>query len=65
MFARSFHIFTLLLVCGACAQQGGGEWANIDYSKVYKAAGERRDIDTGYKAPSVVGCIDDDLFNCK
>jgi hypothetical protein len=51
--------------CSACAQRGGDDWANIDYSKVYKAAGQRRDIDSDYKSPSVVGCVDDDLFNCK
>ena len=55
----------VLFLCGACAQQKSDDWSNIDYSKVYKAAGERRDIDSGYKAPSVIGCVDDDLFNCK
>lgn len=66
VFARCEQLMTMMVLfaCGACAQKND-EWSNIDYSKVYKAAGERRDIDSGYKAPSVIGCVDDDLFNCK
>lgn len=55
----------VLFLCGACAQKAEDDWSSIDYSKVYKAAGERRDNDARYKAPSVLGCVDDDLFNCK
>lgn len=66
MLARLEIIAVMVLfACGACAQQKQNTWDNIDYSKVYKAAGERRDIDTGYRAPSVVGCVDDDLYNCR
>lgn len=55
----------IFFVCSACAQRSTDDWSNIDYSKVYKAAGARRDIDNTYRAPSVIGCVDDDLFNCK
>lgn len=67
MFARLVPVvFSVVITCGACAPGEKDEWSNIDYSKVYKAAGERRDIDSGYKAPaSVVGCVDDDLYNCR
>ena len=66
MFVRSQFITVMMLfACGACAQKGGDDWSNIDYSKVYRAAGERRDNDARYKSPSVLGCVDDDLFNCR
>lgn len=61
----SLFSLLLLLACAACAPQRNDDWSGIDYSKVYKAAGERRDVDSGYKAPSVIGCVDDDLYNCK
>lgn len=51
--------------CSACAKAKNDEWSNIDYSKVYKAAGENRDVDAGYRQPSVVGCVNDDLYFCK
>lgn len=60
-------ILTVSLGCSACAGgQGGvrrGEWEDIDYSKVYKAAGQR-DTDANYKMPTVTNCVDDDLYNC-
>lgn len=59
-------LFSVTIACSACAgAKKNDEWSNIDYSKVYRAAGQNRDIDTGYKAPSVLGCVDDDLYNCK
>jgi len=67
MFARTVPVLfaiTISISCSACAGSKKDEWSNMDYSKVYKAAGQR-DIDTGYKAPSVIGCVDDDLYNCK
>jgi len=65
MFARAIPIIaTITFTCGACAPKGGDDWSNIDYSKVYKAAGQR-EIDAGYRQPSVLGCVDDDLINCK
>ncbi|MDX2073157.1 MAG: hypothetical protein SFX19_02185 [Alphaproteobacteria bacterium] len=65
MFARSHILNSLVLfTCIACAPKQNDKWTNIDYSKVYKAAGER-EIDNRYRSPTVVGCVDDDLFNCK
>jgi hypothetical protein len=65
MFARALPMsFALVFACSACASKKDA-WADIDYSKVYRAAGQSRDIDTGYRAPTtVVGCVDDDLYNC-
>lgn len=58
-------LLAITLTCTACAgaNKKNNDW-DIDYSKVYKAAGER-DVDRAYKAPSVLNCVDDDLFNCK
>lgn len=65
MFARFVPLFcTITLAASACAGKKD-EWSDIDYSKVYRAAGERRDIDSGYKSPTVLGCVDDDLYNCR
>ena len=49
-----------LLLC-ACAKSNSN-W-DIDYSSVYRAG--NREIDSGYQQPSVIGCVDDDLFNCQ
>ena len=66
MSSRTLPIMVAVsLACTACT--GGNrsnEWEDIDYSKVYNRAGQR-DIDADYKKPSIVGCVDDDLFNCR
>lgn len=65
MFARVLPVFfAMLITCNACASGKKDDWSNIDYSNVYKAAGER-DVDTGYRPPSVIGCVNDDLYNCR
>jgi hypothetical protein len=48
----------------ACASQQKNQWENIDYSPVYKAYGDQGN-DAGYTPPSVLGCVDDDLYNCR
>ena len=55
-------ISTLLFV--ACARNDTNVWEDIDYAKI---AGENyhRENDPAYTAPSVIGCVDDDLINCK
>lgn len=64
MFSRAVtYTFAVFITCSACAPQKN-DWADVDYSGVYKAAAERQ-IDNNYKAPTVVGCVDDDLYNCK
>lgn len=55
-----------LMLCMVLAACGGGrknEW-DIDYSSVYRAY-EGRQYDNSYSAPSVIGCVDDDLYNCQ
>jgi|GEM_PF-2984746 len=47
-----------LLVC-SCSKRGHN-W-DAEYGRVYKRAGEN---DSGYRAPSVTSCVDDDLYNC-
>jgi hypothetical protein len=63
--ASALYYTMTLCVVTACA--GGGQasrWENIDYTPVYRAY-EKRQNDAGYTAPSVVGCVDDDLYNCR
>ena len=65
MFSRSaFLFFGVFAACSACAENKRNEWQDIDYSKVYRNAGERQ-IDSTYRAPSVVGCVNDDLYLCQ
>lgn len=57
---------TLLAVCVLIACSGGGrhkEWEDLDYSRVYKHYGEREN-DPGYTQPSILNCVNDDLYNC-
>ena len=57
-------LIAVFIACSACAAKKD-DWANIDYSKVYRAAGERQ-IDSGYRpSTSVISCVDDDLYNCR
>lgn len=66
MFARIISlIFAVNVTCSACASSGGDQWSDLDYSNVYRAAGEGRDIDSTYRQPTVVGCVNDDLYLCK
>lgn len=49
-----------LLLLASCGSRGGG-WGDVDYSRV-RGGG---DNDSGYSLPSVISCVDDDLFFCK
>jgi hypothetical protein len=53
---------TLLVVTG-CGGGARSAWDDIDYSKV--RGGQARENDPVYTAPTVVGCTDDDLYNCR
>ena len=53
-----------LLLC-ACEKEGHNVWSDIDYAKIARD-NYRRENDSGYTAPpSVLGCTDDDLYNCR
>jgi hypothetical protein len=57
--------FLLTALLAACAGNAAHkEWEDLDYSPVYRAY-EKRENDSSYKPASIVGCIDDDLYNCK
>ena len=61
----SFRMIPLLACClslWSCAGNSADEWKDIDYSKVHRSRG---DIDSGYVQPSVISCVDDDLYNCR
>ena len=55
---------SLLPGCGSGGAHATNEWQNIDYSSVYRKAGQREN-DSSYTQPSVIGCVDDDLYNCR
>ena len=57
------HIVSLvavLCITDGCAKRKS-EWDSPDYSRVYQRA---RENDSAYKVPSVVNCVNDDLYNC-
>jgi len=68
MITRYSHCYSLVVISAllfpACARNSADDWEDIDYVKI---AGENyhRENDTSYTAPSVIGCVDDDLYNCK
>jgi hypothetical protein len=54
----------LALSVSACAApKKRSTWDDIDYSKVRNRSA--RENDGSYIPPSVVSCMDDDLFNCR
>ena len=55
-----FSVLAVLCTTGGCAKRRSS-WDSPDYSRVYQRA---RENDSGYTAPSVLNCVDDDLYNC-
>ena len=53
-------VLAMLLTTSGCAKRRSS-WDSPDYSRVYQRAHEN---DSGYTAPSVLNCVDDDLYNC-
>jgi len=62
MHSPYIMVATALIMLAGCAPPHS-QWDDIDYSSVYKKAQEN---DPNYTPPiqSVVGCVDDDLYNC-
>jgi hypothetical protein len=56
-------MMTMAAVMAACTTSRHNEWEDLDYSAVYRAAGQR-DNDRTYVQPSVLGCVNEDLYNC-
>ncbi|NBO18832.1 MAG: hypothetical protein EBV03_06335 [Proteobacteria bacterium] len=56
-------LIALLLACG-CERVGKDEWSDIDYARIAKENYQRQN-DSYYTPPSVLGCVDDDLYNCR
>lgn len=59
----------ILLMCGAlcltaCEKVGKNEWSDIDYARIARENYQRQN-DSYYTPPSVLGCVDDDLYNCR
>lgn len=53
-------VISISPLLAACAKKQS-PWDG-SYSRVYQRA---RENDSGYVQPSVVSCVDDDLFNCR
>lgn len=64
-FTNADKWMPLLLLLTACAggMQQNDVWSDMDYSSVYRKAGQREN-DNSYKAPTIINCVDDDLYNC-
>jgi hypothetical protein len=63
------HMLALLIVCllAACATaRQQSQWDDIDYSRIAQQ-NQARENDANYRppVPTVIGCSDDDLYNCK
>jgi protein involved in sex pheromone biosynthesis len=63
MMRHLFIVAMALLMLSNCSSHQKQNWDNIDYSKVKNRAA--RDNDNNYTQPTVIGCTDDDLINCK
>lgn len=59
---RAVLLLGLLMLSG-CARQQQDDWSNIDYAKIARE-NYRRENDPSYVPPNVIGCTDDDLYNC-
>ncbi|MGE0754660.1 MAG: hypothetical protein AB7L92_05820 [Alphaproteobacteria bacterium] len=57
-------LFCAAVLLMSCAGGQKSQWDNLDYSSVYRKAGEKQEYDTGY-TPSYSGCVDDDLIGCE
>ena len=65
MISRLVLIVILALPLAACSRNGADEWEDIDYAKIARD-NYRRENDSAYvPPPSVIGCVDDDLYNCR
>ncbi len=49
-----------IFALSACVKRSA--WDAPDYSRVYDRA---REYDSGYSKPSILSCVDDDLYNCR
>lgn len=52
-----------LLALSGCSKPGADEWSHIDYARIARE-NYRRENDAAYTPPRVIGCVDDDLYNC-
>ena len=57
---------SLLLLCACTSNSQRSEWSDIDYERIAQE-NYRRQNDQFYTPPppSVIGCVDDDLYNCR
>lgn len=62
-YSFSSILFIGLVVAGCASQKRQQKWNDIDYSKVRDRSA--RENDSNYTQPTIVGCVDDDLINCK
>lgn len=58
-------VLPALLALGACEKVGKNEWSDIDYARVARENYNRENDKFYVPPPSVLGCTDDDLYNCR
>ena len=56
---RQLLMITIMFALASCGGQKKNQWEDLDYSSVYRKAGEREN-DSGYTSPTG-SCIDDDM----
>lgn len=59
------YCLAVLLIAAlcSCTQNRRSEWDTLDYTGVYQA-NRGYENDSRYSQPSVLSCIDEDLYNC-
>lgn len=56
--------FAVLLLVSCAGTSRKSEWDNLDYSSVYRKAGENKEYDTNY-TPSFNSCVDNEFVHCE
>ena len=52
-----------VVLLSGCKHSSNDDWRNIDYARIARD-NYRLENDTQYVPPNVLGCVDDDLYNC-
>ena len=64
MMERFALTMVALITVSACERVGKNEWEDLDYSRVSSQYRNRENDSSYTPPPSVIGCVDDDLYNC-
>lgn len=59
-----FWIVIMAGMVSACGPAQRSEWDTMDYSRIIRQ-NRGYENDNAYEQPSVLSCVDDDLYNCR